>query len=60
MDPTYLIVIVVLVLVVVGIILGPIFMKRKNSQKLHEKFGSEFDRTLETTGSDKKTQKELN
>jgi uncharacterized protein YneF (UPF0154 family) len=60
MDNTYLIVIVVLVLVVVGIILGPIFSRRKRSQKLHEKFGSEYDRTMETTGNDKETQKELN
>lgn len=60
MDSTYLIVIVVLVLVVVGIILGPVFFLRKRSQKLHEKFGDEYDHTLETLGNDKQAQKELN
>jgi hypothetical protein len=60
MNTTYLIVVVVLVLVVVGIILGLIFSRRKRSQKLQEKFGGEYDHTLETMGNDKETQKELN
>jgi hypothetical protein len=59
MDTTYLIVVVVLVLVVVGLILGPIFSRRKRSQNLHEKFGDEYDHTLETLGNDKEAQKEL-
>ena len=58
MDTTYII--AVIVLVVVGIILMPIFSRRKRSQKLQDKFGSEYDHTMETTGNDKETQKELN
>jgi FtsZ-interacting cell division protein ZipA len=59
MNINYLIIIVVPVLVVVGIILGLIFSRRNRSQKLHEKFGDEYDHTLETMGNEKEAQKEM-
>jgi len=61
MNPTYTTIIaVVLVLVIVGAILAPIFARRKRSQRFQNKFGSEYDRTVQTTGNEKKAQAELN
>jgi hypothetical protein len=56
---TLYIIIVVAVLVVLGLILGPIFSRRKRSQRYHDKFGAEYDRTVETAGNEKKAQTEL-
>ncbi len=56
---TYFIVAVVLVLVIIGIILGPIFARRKRSQRFHDKFGSEYDHTVKTMGNQKKAQTEM-
>jgi hypothetical protein len=60
MNNTYLIVIVVLVLVIMGAILGPIFARRKRSDRFHDKFGTEYDHTVQTMGDEKKAQAELN
>lgn len=60
MDNTLMIVIVVLVVVIAGVILGFVFSRRKRSEKLQEKFGPEYDRTVQTMGDEKKAQTELN
>ena len=59
MDNTTMIIIVVLVVVIIGIILGLIFTRRKRSEQLQEKFGPEYDRTVQTLGDEKKAQTEL-
>ena len=60
MDTTLMIIIVVVVVVIVGVILGLVFSRRKRSEKLQEKFGPEYDRTVQTMGDEKKAQTELN
>jgi hypothetical protein len=59
MNITYIIVGVVLVLLIVGAILGPVLARRRRTERLQEEFGAEYDRAVETAGSDKKAQKEL-
>ncbi len=60
MDNTTTIIIAVLVVVIAGIILGLVFSRRRRSEQLHEKFGPEYDRTVQTMGDEKKAQTELN
>ena len=59
MTTTTIIIVVVLV-VIIGVILGLIFSRRNRSDQLQEKFGPEYDRTVETMGGEKKAQTELN
>jgi FtsZ-interacting cell division protein ZipA len=59
MNTTYIIVAVVLVLVIVGLILGSIFTRRKRSDRFHDEFGLEYDRTVQAQGNEKKAQAEL-
>src|SRR6185503_12860059 len=59
MNTTYIIVAVVLGLMIMGAILGPIFARRKRSERLHDHFGTEYDHTVETLGDEKKAQTEL-
>jgi len=60
MNTTYILIIAVaLGLMVVGVILGPIFARRKRAERLHGHFGSEYDHTVETLGDEKKAQTEL-
>ena len=59
MNTTYIIIAVVLVLVIVGLILGPIFARRKRSERLHDQFGPEYDRTVQALGNEKEAQTEL-
>lgn len=59
MNTTYILIAVVLILAIVGAILAPIFVRRKRSGRLQDKFGTEYDRTIESMGSEKKAQKEL-
>ena len=56
MDTTYLIIAVVVVLVIVSLILAPVFARRKRFQN---KFGPEYDHTVQTMGNEKKAQTEL-
>jgi hypothetical protein len=58
-DSTIFIIVVVLVLVVIGALLGLVFSRRKRTERLHDKFGPEYDHTVETMGSTKKAQTEL-
>ena len=61
MSTTYIFIAAVVIVVIMGIILGPIFARRKRSDRFHDKFGAEeYDRTVETAGNEKKAQKELN
>ena len=61
MNVTYYYIIgVVVVLVIIGAILGPIFARRKRSDKFHDKYGPEYDHTVQTMGTEKKAQTELN
>jgi hypothetical protein len=60
MNTAYIIIIaVVLGLMIMGAILGPIFARRKRSERLHDHFGAEYDHTVETLGDEKKAQTEL-
>jgi hypothetical protein len=62
MDTTYTITIiaVVLALAIVGAILAAIFTRRNRAKALlHERFGIEYDRTVQTLGNEKKAQVEL-
>jgi len=58
-DTTYLIVIVVAVLVVIGIVLGLVFSRRKRTERLQDHFGPEYEHTVQTLGDEKKAQTEL-
>jgi hypothetical protein len=60
MPTLYIIIAVIVVLVIVGAILAPIFSRRQRSGQFQDKFGAEYDRTVKTTGSEKKAQTELN
>ena len=59
MDSTVSIIVVVLVLVIIGALLGLVFSRRKRTERLHDKFGPEYDHTVQTMGSKKKAQTEL-
>lgn len=59
MNTTYIIIAVVLVLVIVGAILGPIFARRQRSERLHDHFGPEYDHTVQALGDEKRAQTEL-
>jgi hypothetical protein len=58
MNTTYIIA-VVLVLVIVGLILGSVFARRKRSERLHDQFGPEYDHTVQALGNEKEAQAEL-
>jgi hypothetical protein len=59
MNTTYIIVAVVLVVLVAGVILGPIFARRQHSKRLQGQFGTEYDHTIEILGDKKKAHAEL-
>lgn len=54
MNTTYIIVAVVLGLGIVGAILVPIFAYHTRSEPLHDRFGAEFDHSVETLDDKKK------
>jgi hypothetical protein len=57
---TNIIITVVLVLMVLGIILGSVFARRKRSERLHDQFGPEYDHTVQQAmGDERKAQTEL-
>lgn len=60
MSTTYIFIAAVLIMVVMGVILGLIFIGRNHSNRLHDQFGTEYDLTVETLGSEKKAETELN
>jgi uncharacterized protein YneF (UPF0154 family) len=59
MNTTFTIIAVVLVLVIMGAILGPIFARRQHSKRLQDQFGPEYDRTVQAAGGEKKANTEL-
>lgn len=60
MNTTYIITIIaVLVILVLGIILGLTFSRRQRSKRFQNKFGPEYDRTVQNAGNEKKAQAEL-
>jgi hypothetical protein len=59
MNTTYTIIAVVLVLVILGAILAPIFARRKRSQRFQNKYGPEYEHTVKTMGTEKKAQTEM-
>lgn len=59
MDTTLIIVIAVVVLVIVGLILASSFSSRNRSKRLQDRFGEEYDHTVEALGNEKKAQTEL-
>lgn len=59
MDTTYLIITVVAVLVIIGIVLGLVFSRRKRTEKLQEHFGPEYEHAVQTLGDEKEAQAEL-
>ena len=59
MSTTYILIAVVLIVVIMGLILAPIFARRKRSERLHDQFGSEYDHAVQTMGNEKKAQTEL-
>lgn len=59
MNTTLIIIVAVLVVLIIGAILAPVFARRKRGQKLHAQFGTEYDRTVQTLGDEKKAQAAL-
>lgn len=59
MNTVYMIVIAVALLLLIGVILGLVFYSRRRSKKLQEHFGSEYDRIVQKTGSQKAAEAEL-
>jgi len=57
---TYIIIIAVLVVVIVGAILALVFARRGRSERLQQHFGPEYDHTVQAMGDEKKAQTELN
>jgi len=58
-NTTYLIVTAVAVLVIIGIVLGLVFSRRKRTERLQDHFGTEYEHTVQTLGNEKKAQTEL-
>ena len=59
MSTTNIFIAVVLIMVIMGVIIAPIFARRKRSERLHDQFGTEYDHTVKTMGNEKKAQMEL-
>lgn len=59
MITTYIMIVVVLVLVVTGAILGPVLARRRRTVEFQHTFGAEYSRAVETAGSEKKAEEEL-
>lgn len=56
MEPTTYIIIAAVALVILGILLAPVFSRRKHTYDLRSKFGAEYDNVVQTTGDEKKAQ----
>jgi lipopolysaccharide export LptBFGC system permease protein LptF len=59
MSPTIIIIFVVVIVVIMGAIMAPTFARRRRSRKFQNKYGPEYERTVQTAGNDKKAQAEL-
>ncbi len=56
---TYIIIGVVLVLVVLGAVIAAVSSRRQRSKGFQNKYGPEYDRTVQSAGTEKKAQAEL-
>jgi hypothetical protein len=56
---TYILLAIVLVLVVVGAIIILVYSRRRRSEKFRDRFGPEYDHTVEVIGDERKAQTEL-
>lgn len=59
MNSTYILIAVVVIVVIMGLIMAPIFARRKRSERLHDQFGSEYEHTVQTLGDENKAETEL-
>ncbi len=60
MNSTYITIIAVVVaLIIVAIILAPMFARQKRSKRIQDKFGTEYDHTVQTLGDEKQALTEL-
>lgn len=59
MSSTQIIIAAVLILLIMGAIMAPAFLRRSRSKRYGHEFGHEYKHTVETTGSEKKAQAEL-
>ena len=59
MNTTSILLAVVLVLVIIGAILIVVSARRRRTKRYHDQFGTEYDRTVQTMGDEKKAQTEL-
>ena len=55
----YIMIAVVLVLVVTGAILGPVLARRRRTVEFQHTYGAEYSRAVETAGSEKQAEEEL-
>jgi hypothetical protein len=60
MNSTIIYISVILILVIMGAIMGPVFARRRRSARFHDQYGPEYDRTVQTMGNEKEAQTELN
>jgi hypothetical protein len=58
-NGTYYILAVVVVVVLIGALVGLVFMRRKHTENLRTHFGSEYEATVQALGNEKKAQTEL-
>jgi hypothetical protein len=59
MNTTYLVIAVVAILLIVGVILAVVSASRQRTKKFQNKFGPEYDRTVQSAGNEKKARAEL-
>ena len=59
MNTTYIIVAVVIILLIAGAVVVPMFIRRRRTERLQGKFGSEYDHTVQTLGDKKQAHLEL-
>ena len=58
-NTTYIIIGVILVLVVLGAVIAVVSSRRQRSKGFQNKYGPEYDRTVQSAGNEKKAQAEL-
>ncbi|GAA2553275.1 hypothetical protein [Pseudonocardia hydrocarbonoxydans] len=60
MEPTVIVLIVVVVVLVIALgVAGALLSRRRRSERLQERYGSEYDRTLAETGDPRETEARL-
>ncbi len=60
MDNTIFIIVVILVLLVIGVLVALVFSRRGRTSRFQERYGPEYDHTVQALGDEKKAQTELN